>query len=220
MTIPTLTIAEEVVLLQLHDEDGTFIHITDWSNRYAMSGAILMELAEAGRIDSDLEELHATHYKPIGQKVADEVLAEIANLAERRTIRYWIEFVSERADDIRDEAIEGLLQKGIIERHDTRFLWVFRSRRYPVVDGRAEKEVKLRLYELLFSDSIPSPRDVILLCLVHATGILNALLPADQLETLTDRIEQIRSLDLIGQDVVSAIKDIELSIAIATAPLF
>ena len=220
MTTPTLTIAEEVVLLQLHDEDGTFIHITDWSNRYAMSGAILMELAEAGRIDSDLEELHATHNKPIGQKVADEVLAEIANLSERQTIRYWVEFVSERADDIRNEAIEGLLQNGIIERQDTRFLWVFRSRRYPVIDGRAEKEVKLRLYELLFSDSIPSPRDVTLLCLVHATGILNALLPADQLETLTDRIEQIRSLDLIGQDVVSAIKDIELSIAIATAPLF
>lgn len=220
MSSPTLTIAEEVVLLQLHDEDGTFIHVTDWSNRYAMSGAILMELAEAGRVDSDLEELYATQTEPIGQTVADEILTEIANLTERRTIRYWVEFVSERADDIRDEAIAGLLSKGVIERQDTRFLWVFRSRRYPVVDGRTEKEVKLRLYELLFSDSIPSPRDVILLCLVHATGILSALLPPDQLEPLTDRIEQIRSLDLIGQDVVSAIKDIELSIAIATAPLF
>lgn len=220
MTTPTLTIAEEVVLLQLHDDDGTFIHITDWSNRYAMSGAVLMELAEAGRIDSDLEELYATSTQPIGQKVADEVLAEISNLAERRSIRYWVEFVSERVDDIRDEAIAGLIRKGIIEQQDTRFLWVFRSRRYPVIDGRTEKEAKLRMYELLFSDNIPTPRDVILLCLVHATGILNALLPPDQLETVADRIEQIRSLDLIGQDVVSAIKDIELSIAIATAPLF
>lgn len=220
MSTPTLTIAEEVVLLQLHDEDGTFIHTTDWSNRYAMSGAILMELAEAGRIDSDLEELFATQNEPIGQRVADEVLNDIANLTERRSIRYWVEFVSERADEIRDEAISGLLSKGVIEQQDARFLWVFRSRRYPVIDGRTEKEVKLRLYELLFSDNIPTPRDVILLCLVHATGILNALLPADQVETVADRIEQIRSLDLIGQDVVSAIKDIELSIAIATAPLF
>lgn len=179
-----------------------------------------MELAETGRIDSDLEELFATHSEPTGQRVADEVLKEIANLNERRSIRYWVEFVSERADDIRDEAIAGLLGKGVIEQQDARFLWVFRSRRYPVIDGRAEKEVKLRLYELLFSDNIPTPRDVILLCLVHATGILNALLPADQVETVADRIEQIRSLDLIGQDVVSAIKDIELSIAIATAPLF
>lgn len=220
MTNPSLTIAEEVVLLQLHDEDGTFIHVTDWSNRYAMSGAILMELAEAGRIDSDVKVLHTTNSSPIGQRVADEILREISEFAEHRSIRYWVEFVSERADDIRNEAIEGLLRKGIIEQHDTRFLWVFRSRRYPVIDGRTEKEVKLRLYELLFSDSIPSPRDVILLCLVHATGILNALLPSDQLETLTERIETLRSLDLIGQDVVSAIKDIELSIAIATAPLF
>ena len=220
MTTPTLTIAEEVVLLQLHDDDGTFINVTDWSHRYAMGGAILMELAEAGRIDSDLKKLYATRNEPIGQKIADEVLTEISNFSERRSIRYWVEFVSERADEIRSEAIDGLLHKGIIEQQDTHFLWVFRSRRYPVIDGRAEKEAKLRLYELLFSDNVPSPRDVILLCLVHATGILNALVPANQLETLTDRIEQVRSLDLIGQDVVSAIKDIELSIAIATAPLY
>ena len=220
MTNPALTIAEEVVLLQLHDDDGTFIHVTDWSHRYAMGGAILMELAEAGRIDSDLEELYATNNKPIGQKIADEVLAEVANLSKRRSIRYWVEYASERADEVRNEAIAGLLSNGIIEQRDTRLFWVFRSRRYPVIDGRTEKEVKLRLYEILFSDNIPSPRDVILLCLVHATGILNALVPPDQLETLTDRIDQIRSLDLIGQDVASAIRDIELSIAISTAPLY
>ena len=131
MTTLTLTIAEEVVLLQLHDDDGTFIHITDWSNRYAMSGAVLMELAEAGRIDSDLEELYATNTQPIGQKVADEVLAEISNLVQRRSIRYWVEFVSERVDDIRDEAIEGLIRKGIIEQQDTRFLWVFSIQKIP-----------------------------------------------------------------------------------------
>ena len=220
MTTPTLTIAEEVLLLQLHDEQGAFTRITDWSNRYAMSGAVLMELAEAGRIDSDLEELYAISDEPIGQRVADTVLAEISRHPERQSIRYWLEYVSERVDLIRDEAIGGLIKKGVIEQQDTRFLWVFRSRRYPVVDGRVEKEAKRRMQDLLFSDNFPSPRDVILLCLAHATGILNTLLPADQLETVADRIVQIRSLDLIGRDVVSAIKDIELSIAIATAPLF
>ena len=219
MTTHTLTIAEEIVLLQLHDNDGTFIRLSEWSHKYALGGAILMELAEAGRIDSDLAALYAVRHEPIGQNIADEVLSEIANLAEHKSTRYWVETVAERGDDIRAEAVAGLLRKGIIEQQDTRLLWVFRSRKYPVIDGRADKEVKLRLFEILFSDNIPSPRDVILLCLVHATGILNVLLPAGRLQTLTDRIEQVRALDLIGQDVVTAIKDIEHSLAISASSL-
>ena len=179
-----------------------------------------MQFAEAGRIDTDLTQLIVINRDPLHHTLADSVLDTIAAEEEAKDIRYWIEYLSDQSDEIRQDALNGLISKGVLESQDARFLWVFKSRKYPIIDGRQEREVKLRLMEVLFSDAIPSPRDVILLCLAHATGILNVLLPAHELVRLSDRIEAIRQLDLIGQNVVNAIRDIEVSLAISTAPLF
>ena len=211
-----LNIAEEIMLLLLHDEDGTFFRLPEWSRRYALGGALLMELADRSRIDSDLKRLFVIRHDPVGIACVDAVLHEIATEKEEKDIRYWVERVADRADEAKQEALDGLIEKGIIKEVDQKFLWVFKSRRYPTIDGRAEKETKLRLFEVLFSDAIPSSRDVILLCLAHASGILNVMLPRKQLAAVADRIESIRKLDLIGQSVANAIWDIEISIAMST----
>ena len=97
---------------------------------------------------------------------------------------------------------------------------MFQSRRYPVIDGDAEREVKLRIMEVLFSNEIPDPRDIVLICLVDACGIFRELLSAREVERVSDRIEQVRKLDLIGQAVSKAVWDIQSSIALAMHPTF
>ena len=129
------------------------------------------------------------------------------------TPAYWVEHIAERADAIHEEALSRLVSRGILERQDDRFLWVFRSRRYPAIDGKAEREVKLRIMGVLFSDEIPDPRDVMIICLVDACGIFNELLSRSELENAEARIEQVRKLDLIGQAMTQAIRDIEVSVA-------
>ena len=215
-----LTIAEEIMLLLLHDDNGTFARLPDWSVRYALSGAVLMELAEYGRIDTDLERLFVIDKTPIGNQPADALLEEIVNEENDQNIRFWVERTAVHAESIREYTLENLISKGILEKKEERFLWVFRSRKYPIVDGRADKEVKLRLFEVLFSDALPSPRDVVLLCLAYACGILNEILPRHELDRAVDRIEQVRKLDLIGQTVAKAIFDIEISIAVSSQPQF
>ena len=126
----------------------------------------------------------------------------------------------ERADALREEALSRLVARGILERQDERFLWVFRSRRYPVIDGTAEREVKLRIMGVLFSDEIPDPRDVMLICLADACGIFHELLSRSELERASDRIKQVRKLDLIGQAMSQAIRDIEVSIAFAMGRVY
>ncbi len=124
-----------------------------------------------------------------------------------------MEHTARRADAIREEALSRLVAAGILERQDDRFLWVFRSRRYPVIDGEAEREVKLRIMGVLFSDEIPYPRDVMIICLADACGIFKELLSRRELVNATARIEQVRKLDLIGQAMSQAIHDIEVSVA-------
>ena len=129
-----------------------------------------------------------------------------------------MERTANRAEDIREKALGRLVERGILEQREDRFLWVFRSRRYPTVEGETEREVKLRIMGVLFSDEIPSPHDIVIICLADACGIFEKLLSRQELERASDRIEQVRKLDLIGQAMTQAIQDIELSVAASVQP--
>ena len=207
-----LRFVEEVLLLMLRDEDGKFLHVPSWSFDRAIAGSVLMDLALEDRIDTDLEKLILTDPTPVGDSLLDPTLAEIA-AGEQRDARYWVERTAKRAAAIRDNALSRLCDAGILEQHEDRFLWVFRTRRYPVIDGTAEREVKLRIMRVLFSDEIPDPRDVVLIALADACGLFRALLSKRELAQSAERIEQVRKLDLIGQAMAQTIADMEMWLA-------
>ena len=207
-----LRFAEEIILLMLHDDDGKFAHVPSWSTDRAMAGAVLMDLALENRIDTDPENLVLIDATPVGDSLLDPTLADI-EAGDQRDARYWVEHTAKKGEQIREEALSRLVSAGILEQHEDRFLWVFRSRRYPLVDGKAEREVKLRIMEVLFSDQIPAPRDVVIIALADACGIFRELLPKRELQQAADRIEQVRKLDLIGQAMAETIHDMEMWLA-------
>ena len=206
-----LRFVEEIILLLLRDEDGRFVHVPSWSLDYAIAGGVLMDLAMENRIDTDLEHLILVDATPVGDSLLDPTLADIA-AGEKNNTRYWVERTAKSSPAIREEALARLVSAGILEQEEGRFLWVFRSRRYPAVDGKVEREVKLRIMGTLFSDEIPDPRDIMIICLADACGIFNELLSKTELEQAAARIKQVRRLDLIGQAMTQAIDDIETAV--------
>ena len=212
-----LRFAEEIILLLLNDDDGRFARVPSWSLDYALAGGVLMDLALENRIDTDLENLILVDATPVGDSLLDPTLADI-EAGEKHNARHWVEHTAGNAHAIHEEALSRLVAQGILERQDDRFLWVFRSRRYPTIRGEAEREVKLRIMGVLFSDEIPHPRDVVIICLADACGIFKGLLSKRELGKASARIEQVRKLDLIGQAMSQAIQDIELSVAASIQP--
>ena len=206
-----LRFAEEIILLLLDDE-GRFTRLPSWSLHYALAGGVLMDLALENRIDTDLEKLVLIDSTPVGDSLLDPTLADIAAGVESDA-RYWVGRTAARGEDLREEALNRLVIDGVLEKRDDSFLWVFRARRYPSIDGKVEREVKLRIMGVLFSDEIPDPRDIVIIGLADACGIFNELLSARELESAAERIDQVRRLDLIGQATAQAIRDIEVSIA-------
>jgi len=207
-----LRFVEEIILLLLRD-DGRFVNVSSWTMDYAIAGGVLMDLAMENRIDTDLNSLVLVDATPVGDNLLDPTLADIARAPETRDARYWVNRVAGDADRIRETALRRLVERGILQREDDRFLWVFRSRRYPVIDGEAEREVKLRIMEVLFSDVIPAPRDVVIIGLADACGLFGVLLSRRELQRVAERIKQVRQLDLIGQAVVQTVADIDLAIS-------
>ena len=204
-----LCFAEEIMLLLLDDRDGSFLPVPTSTVRSALAGAVLMDLALMDRIDTDARALILVDEQPTGDPLLDPTLERIARTDETHDAQHWVWSTADHADEIREATLVRLVEKGILTREEDRFLWVFRSRRYPTVDGRAEREVKLRILGVLMSDEIPDPRDIAIIGLCDSCGIFEHMLAPRELTQARSRIEQVGNLDLIGQSVANVIEQIQ-----------
>ena len=203
-----LRFAEEIMLLILGDS-GTFAHVPRWSLHCALAGGVLMDLALESRIDTDPECLFVVNPSPLGDDLLDPTLARVVGTPESYDARYWIQITAEGGEGIRERALERLVERGILERRDERFLWVLRARRYPHIDGKAKREVRLRIMAVLFSDDIPDPRDSTIIGLADTCGLFEKLLPKQERVRAAERIAVAGRLDLILRAVSWAVEDRE-----------
>ena len=210
-----LTFAEEILLLLLDDETGKMESVHPTVMEMLMAGAAMMELAMRGRIDCDLEQVFVTDRAQTGEPMLDLAFDDIRSAEETLHPRQWIQRLSDRGLEFREMALKRLVDRGILREEDKKFLWVFGSRRYPVVDDREEREVKMRLLDVLFGDSIPDPRDIVLICLADAVDVFQVILSPRDLRHADKRIQQVRKLDLIGQAMSEEIQRTVFDIAVA-----
>ena len=207
-----LRFAEELLLLLVEEQSGDLMPLPAQTIDLALAGAVLMELQQEERIDTDLETLFLADPTPLGDDLLDPTLAAIAQTDEKHDARFWVERVAERGDEIRQTALARLVNRGILEFDEGGLLallpLVGRSRRYPLIDGVAREEVRLRIMRVLFSDEIPDPGDIVLIGLADACGLFPRLLSAAELEQARARIAEVGRLDLLGQAVIRAIERI------------
>lgn len=211
-----LSFAEELLLLALDDEKGVIVDKTPI--KYGLIGAMLMDLALMNKIDTDLENLMIVDSSPTGDDILDEALRQIAQSKTTRTMAYWIISLSQDSNAIKERLLNRLIEKNILKREQQKILWVFARRRYPVRDDKEEKEVKTRIREVILSDTIPDPHDVVLISLVKACYLDDEIFSDEEINAVQGRIEQIAKMDLIGQTVSRIIGSIMR--AIAMAPLY
>ena len=219
-----LGFVEEIVLLQLDDTRGGLAELPLSAADIVLAGAAVMELALLNRIDSDLQHLFVVDPSPTGDAMLDDVLARLAEdgaeLNAELNATAAVERITGQADAYRREALQRLVAKGILREENGRHFWVFRTRRYPVIDDREQREVKARLRQLLLTDEIPDPHDVVLICLIEACDLLGLVLSADEIAQTKTRVEQLGRLDLIGQAVTRAVAEIRFIIRHATSAIY
>lgn len=208
LSLVMLSLVEEIVLLLLHDEKGEFIEMPASQVQAVIAGAALMDLALRNRIDTDLQHLTVTSLVPVDDDILDDALKHLAGADEPKTISAAIELLGAYARHYRGQALARLVGRGILREENGRFLWLFHRRRYPVIDNREEREVRQRLRQVLLTDEIPEPRDVVLICLLDSCRLLKLLIGDQEFDFAQPRIEQIRRMDLIGQALARAVGEI------------
>jgi len=217
-----LSFPEEIVLLLLDETRGEFVPLPESVFAIVMGGAALMDLALHNRVDTDLEKLMLVDRTPLGDDILDDVLAGLSGICGKQSEAAISEALYDAAldaEDYRAKALQSLIAHGILREENGRHLWVFRTRRYPVIDDSEQQEVRARLRQVLLSDDIPDPRDIVLICLIDACALMGFVLGEDELEAATPRIEQLRKMDLIGQAVTRAASETEAIIKFAATTM-
>jgi len=203
-----LSFVEEITLLLLDDTQGRFVDLPLSASDVVVAGAALMDLALANRVDSDLKQLTVVDTKPTGDDILDDALARIAQPGQELTVSAAVEGLAAYAEGYKEKALQRLVAHKILREENGRFLWVFPTRRYPVIDDTEQREVKARLRQVLLTDEIPDPRDVVLICLIDACNLLDLVLTPTEIAHAKPRVEQLGRLDLIGQAVTKAVGEI------------
>jgi hypothetical protein len=211
-----LTVPEEFLLLTLKDEDGGFVDIPLEYQRAGFLGAAIMELALLGRLDSDLDRVWVVDKTMTGDPALDPVLVRLSAPDFDSHADNLINQLIELGDTVRSEALARLCEKKVLVETEGRLLWFLKTRRYPAVDGKEIREVKLRLLEVLLRDGLPDPRDVCLMSLAETCGIIRQIVPASELKVARDRIAKFSKMELIGQNVNHYIEIFERAMAMAT----
>ena len=199
-----LSFTEEIVLLLLDDATGAFVELPDSVFGVVVAGAALMDLAIRNRIDTDLEQLMVVDRTALDDDILDDALRRLGVPAGDLNIVQALYDIAPQFAAYRTRALNRLVAQGILREDNGRHLWVFRTRRYPVIDDAEQREVRARLRQILLTEEIPGPRDIALICLIHACGLLRLVLDEREAAAATARIEQLRKMDLIGQAVAKS----------------
>lgn len=217
MKLERLRLYEEVTLLALSDDKGTFASNPAFS--CALAGALTAELLLEGRITVEETKKKIVRFvggTPLGDPLLDEGLARIAAAKRDASLSTWVG----RLAGIRKlphRAALGLCRKGILREETSKVLLVFDRALYPTADPRPERAIRERLRRALLSDtSDVDARTVTLLALARGGSLLSSVLDKREMKERKKRIESL----VAGEGVGASVKEATDAMNAALAAVF
>jgi golgi phosphoprotein 3 len=211
-----LFLHEELMLLALNDEQGTFSQF--WFG-FGMGAAALAELLFAERVK--VEEVKKTRLLTlvrstgVGEPFLDQCLEKVINAKRRASLATWVgRFGSIRG--LKQRVAERLCQRGILRKTEGRVLWVFSRDVYPTVNPAPERELVERLRRAIFGDGEVDARTATLAALTYHSGLLNSVFDKRELKQRKARIEALTRTNTVGNAAQEAIVAAEVAMMAAT----
>ncbi|WP_329103207.1 GPP34 family phosphoprotein [Micromonospora sp. NBC_01699] len=159
----------ELIALLAYDNDG-LARGTDAHLDYGLAGALLIDLALAGRIDVAGRYIVVTNPAPTGDRLMDFALHRLQHDRRAREPRDWIIRFTK---DVRAAVLSQLIDAGTLGRETDKMLKVFPRTRYPTHDGSeppAKAEARRQIRAAATQPDHVDARTMALCGLVSALG--------------------------------------------------
>lgn len=213
-----LRLYEEILLLELNDDKGTTP--IDSYLKTEMAGAILAELVMIGAVTIDDDKKKRVHRVPGAKRLDDPILHEAHTLVKEaskaKTAQHWIQKFA-GFKHLKNRVARQLVKKGVLKERTDKVLFLFTRTIYPESNPGPEKELRSRLDRAIFTDTDEvTAETIVILALVHATGLIKKLFDKKALKPRKQRIKDLTSGHLVGKATREAVEAVQAAIMVAT----
>jgi hypothetical protein len=211
-------IAEDLLLLLLDDDSGA--SQTQWMKQ-ALGGALLVELALAGNVVvGESRWWRAGRVRTVPEVAApeDPVLAEALDTIARKPRRAQ-DLVNRLGKDQQQTLTGRLVDRGLLERRESRVLGLFPRTRWPARDVTHEDQVRRALSAALAEGQDPDQRTAALIALLSALDRAHKTIDRGPVSArdVKRRAKQIADGDWAAKAVKDAIQAATAAMTAATA---
>lgn len=214
-----ITLCEQLLLLTISESGSCQRKSHEITMRTAVTGACLMDLAFLNRIDNDLDFYFVVSDEATDEPHLDFVLELIKRSGQKVSLGKAVGEIYQKSEEIYQLIMARLLSRGILAVRDQTYLWVFNTRRYPVLQPAYQSVAKQKIFTILTGDEIPDPRDVALVSLAYETDILRLFLSDREVLRISERVHHISQLDLTAQAIRRLSDTIKAQMAALSAAL-
>jgi hypothetical protein len=196
-----MLIAEDFLLLAVDDETGKTANVDNLGVRLA--GALLADLAaanktlmrgapEAGATKEEREKagdtaILVTDNAPTGHVALDAALQAVLDTPEAPA-RKVVEAISDKAED---NLLAALVERGILEKEESKLFRMLPITRWPAADSSHEVALRANLTKILLEGAEPDERTATLISLLHGSGLVSGLVGKEQRKAAEERAEEI-----------------------------
>ncbi len=187
-----MLLVEDLLLLLMDDETGT--PASAGTLPYALGGAVLVDLALLGRVDTtgsgglSGEKVVAVDGEPPADPLLQQAWEKVAE--KPRGVQTLLLQIG---GNLWNEVVDRLVERGLVRRESRKVLGLFNMTRLPAGDGQREQEIRDRIRAVLVDGAEPDTRTAALIALLSASGALPSLRP--QLAWSTPVIKRAKELE-------------------------
>lgn len=209
-----LTIFEELLLLSIHEDKGTFIGSTVDKMNAGLIGAILAELALMGVIQiQENHRLRVAQDAPLEDEILNNALNAFKESEKERKTGFWINALNQKPEKYRKQIVERLIQKGIVTQEDDHIVWVIPSPLQPEVKASTKYWLRHRLREIILTSGQAEQRDIALLSILKACNLLDLVFLKDERRLASRQISELVVGDALKNPITQTIEEIDIAIA-------
>ena len=209
-----LTLYEELQILSIHEEKGIFIGSALDRLKPGSVGAMLAELALAGKIClSANRRLQLVDDNPTNDPLLDGILVALKASEKERKFGYWINTLSQKPEKLRKKITASLVQKGLLTQEDDNLVWVVPSPLHPEIKASTKYSVIKHLRGIVLAKEEAHPREIAFLSLVNACGLMDLVFLRDERKVADQYINELVVYEAMKDPNLETIQEIGSAIA-------
>lgn len=209
-----LNLLEKYLLIALDDEKGKFVNDSIYLH-YGFAGAILLELAIRKKVEVSGEKILLKDRSTEKEIALNKAIVYLTEEGSMKT-KDLIGKLSKKASEFKNDTLQRLINKGVLEKREDKFLWIFSKDKYPTSNMLPENRIRQRLNDVVLHDKRPEAQNVMLLSLISVSGLTKeAFRDQSNLEEIKKKISSLTSDMKISQVINSSIREVQAAIMIA-----